>query len=218
MNIAVVTGASRGLGEAISEALIAEGYDVIGTSTTGHPTDVVPDMVKLNLNDRHSIQEGAEEIIERADGKIKLLYNNAGYLGHRGNLIDNVEDAIKVMQVNVLGLMELTALLVPHIQENGLIINMSSDAADPNSIKSFNHDAYNVSKASVDMYTRSLADSLAGRRIKVIATDPEWVATDMGGAGAPKRPSEVGEEAHRLIDTYDELVSGAKYVRGKLKS
>ena len=212
MQTAVVTGASRGLGEAIAEALLTQGYQVIGTSTSGEATDAVPNMVKLDLSDRASIHAGVKEIIERADGKINLLYNNAGYNNRSADaMLSDVDDALKVVQVNLLGLMELTALLLPQMDDNGLIMNMSSSAGDLPTLEGYNYGAYNVSKAAVDMYTRSLAKMVADRSLKVIATDPEWVATDMGGSGAPKHPAAVGEETLRLIANYDHLYSGGKY-------
>lgn len=218
MKTAVVTGASRGLGEAIAAAFQAEGYTVIGTSTSGQPTEQVADMVALDMNDHESIAKAIETLSELTADGIDILYNNAGFIGKRGSIVDDAADALKVMQVNTLGLMEFTQGLLPRINEGGLIINMSSGAGDIESVESFNYGAYNVSKAAVDFYTTSLARMVSDRGIKVIATDPEWVATDMGGSAAPKKPSEVGVEAVELVGNYDELVSGGKYRRAELKT
>lgn len=218
MKTAVVTGASRGLGAAIAEALAAEGYNVIGTSTSGQPTDSVTEMVQLDLSDAGSIKKVAETICDLAPDGVDLLYNNAGFIGKKGSLVDNPDDLVKVMQINTTGQMEFTAYMLDHMNENSLIINMSSGAGDEGSLDGFNYGAYNVSKSAIDFYTKSLARMIADRGIKVIATDPEWVATDMGGMGAPKKPVEVAMEAVELINNYDSLQSGGKYLRAKLKN
>ncbi|MDX1766382.1 MAG: SDR family NAD(P)-dependent oxidoreductase, partial [Candidatus Saccharimonadales bacterium] len=203
---------------AIARALRAEDFKVIGTSTKGKTNDAVDEMVQLDLTDRNSIKEAASKIRDISKDSIDVLYNNAGIIGDRGAMITDIDGALELMQVNLLGLMEVTALLLPAVNKGGLIINMSSGAGDEASLDSFNLGAYNVSKAAVDFYTKSLSRMIESKGIKAIATDPEWVATDMGGSNAPKRPEAVGAEAVELVNKYDQLVNGEKYWRADLKS
>lgn len=218
MKTVVVTGASRGIGKAIAAALKKQGYRVIGTSTSGTPNDAVDEMVLLDQNDRASIQKSAKQIVEFCPDGIDLLCNNAGFAGKKEDLIDDIDTALKTMQINILGMMELTTLLLPHINKQGLIIATSSDCADPEVTKVFDLGAYNISKAAVDMYTLSLGLQLTERGKKAIAIDPEWVITDMGSDDAFKQPEEVAQEVLMILEDYDAIQTGCVYLKGKVKA
>jgi 3-hydroxy acid dehydrogenase/malonic semialdehyde reductase len=160
---AVVTGASAGFGALTANALAAEGVRVAGGARRADRLET-EFAYPLDVTDPTSCQRFVEAVVE-AFGGIDILVNNAGLaLGRDPVWESKDEDERAVIETNVLGLMRMTRLCLPHIRDWGHIVNLGSIAG----IWSYpSGSSYIASKFAVHGYTRALRDDLQGRPIKV---------------------------------------------------
>jgi len=172
---AIVTGASSGIGAATARALEEAGARVgVGSRDTDGwrgPGSVVHD---LDVRDRASSELFVRRMVEELGG-IDILVNNAGLALGRDPVEEvDEEDERTMVETNVLGLMRMTRLCLPHIREWGSIVNLGSVAG----IWSYaNGSGYVASKFAVHGYTRALRDDLHGRPIRVTNVAPGLVET-----------------------------------------
>ncbi len=198
MKNVVITGVGRGIGKALAEKFLAEGFHVFGTSMTGTADYTHPELTlfKLDLRSSASIAEAAMAIIAVAQ-PVDILINNAGVL------LDEAETSLKpellrdTLAVNLIGTANFTELLKGAVAAGGHIINISSSAGSLELVGMESHEpghypAYKISKAALNMYTRTLAAELVGKAI-VSSVHPGWVQTSMGGAEAESTPAEAAE-------------------------
>ena len=182
--IALVTGATRGIGRAIAEELASKGAFVIGTATSEKGADTISaylgDKGKglvLNVADKESIDAVLEQIKEQF-GDIDILVNNAGIT--RDNLLMRMkdEDFDAVIDINLKGVYLVTKAVskVMMKQRSGHIINMTSVVGVMGNAGQTN---YAASKAGVIGFTKSCAKELASRGITVNAIAPGFINTDM---------------------------------------
>jgi 3-oxoacyl-[acyl-carrier protein] reductase len=184
--VAVVTGASKGIGASIAEHLAAEGAAVVvnyATSKEGADR-VVADIAKsggralavqANLADPAQIGRLFAET-KKAFGKLDILVNNAGV--YEFAPLENVtsEHFHKMFDLNVLGLILATQHAVRHFgPDGGSIINLSSVVA---TLAPPAASVYSASKAAVNAVTRSLAQELGPRKIRVNSINPGMVETE----------------------------------------
>jgi len=200
MKTGIVTGCSRGIGKAITETFLATGaYYMIGTSTSGKSKIVHPNFEswKLDLSNTEEIVAFVEGLNKRP---IDFLINNAGLLLDDPSNPVNRPTLEKTFQVNVFGTVELTELLLPQLVENGKIITISSDwgSFSESDFQAYPQ-AYKMSKAALNMYTKLLGQRLIHSSIQIAALDPGWVRTDMGGNSASRAPEEVAQELQEMI-------------------
>ena len=171
---AVVTGASSGIGAATAQVLAEAGARVAaGARRVDRLTD---GLFALDLDVRDSAS--CERFVERALaelGGLDVLVNNAGLaLGREPFWEGSDKDDTTMVETNVLGLMRMTRLCLPHIRPGGSIVNMGSVAG----IWSYpSGSGYVASKFAVHGYTRALRDDLQGRPIRVINVAPGLVET-----------------------------------------
>lgn len=205
MKTVVITGISRGIGEALAKKFLDEGYKVIGTSTIGKAkiNNVNLKVVKLDLSDASSIKDVGETIIKHAQN-IDILINNAGVSADEKPGKMDINVLRQNLEVNLIGLIQFTETLLPHIARNGQIVNTSSVmgalTADLGDIE-LDYPAYRISKTAVNMYTKTLASRVKIREIIVSSVHPGWVKTDMGGEGATREPEEAAKEIFKLATT-----------------
>jgi len=170
---AIVTGASSGIGAAISRALRAEGARVAGGARRVDrvETDVA---LELDVTDPASAEGFVAAAVEQLGG-VDVLVNNAGLALGRDPFDDSTEaDEEIVLETNVHGLIRMTRLVLPHLRDGGHIVNMGSVAgiwAYPNG------SSYVASKFAVHGYTRALREDLLGRPIRVTNIAPGLVET-----------------------------------------
>ena len=216
MKTVLITGASRGIGKATAEKFLKEGWKVIGASKSGRDNIRQPNfqMYELDMAQPASIKNFMD-ILKKASVKIDALVNNAGILTDNDQTI-NSETFRSTMEVNVFGLIDLTEQILPLINAGGHIINLSSGLGSITEATSGYYPTYRISKAAVNMFTRTLGARLKSKDILVASIDPGWVRTDMGGAGASRNPSEPANEIYELSTTnYD---TGYFWHRGKKRS
>jgi 3-oxoacyl-[acyl-carrier protein] reductase len=184
--VAVVTGASKGIGAGIARALAAEGARVVVNYATGRADAerVVADIVAREgraiavPGDVSKAEDVARLFAEtrRAFGRVDVLVNNAGI--YRFAPLEEVTEAEFQRQfgVNVLGTLLVAREAVRHLPpEGGSIINVSSvasEAAPPGTV------VYSATKGAVDTITRVLAKELAPRKIRVNTLAPGGVDTE----------------------------------------
>ncbi len=171
---AVVTGASSGIGAATARMLAEAGARVVGGARR---VDRLQTEVRLELDvtDPESCCRFVEQAVAELGG-IDILVNNAGLALGRDPVWDADEDDERTMiETNVLGLMRMTRLCLPHILDWGSIVNLGSVAG----IWSYpSGSGYVASKFAVHGYTRALRDDLHGRPIRVTNIAPGLVETD----------------------------------------
>lgn len=151
--IALVSGASSGLGEALAVLLAQKGYTVYGTSRKAAAESRFT-MLRMDVQDDASVQAAVAQIIAE-QGKIDVLINNAG-VGIAGPLeVMSINAIQQAFDTNVFGLIRLTQAVLPHMREahNGKIINISSIAAE---VALPYRAVYSATKAAVDRITEAL--------------------------------------------------------------
>jgi len=176
-----ITGASRGIGNAIAKSLLKENYTVIGTATSSKGVEqLIAEGIlgyKLELDDLERINASWEKISdEHLD--IDILVNNAGFT--RDNLILRMseDEWNDVMNVHLNGMFRITKrLLKPMLKKRwGRIINLSSTSAVLGNKGQAN---YAAAKAGIEAFSRSLASEVGSRGITVNAVAPGFINTDM---------------------------------------
>jgi NAD(P)-dependent dehydrogenase (short-subunit alcohol dehydrogenase family) len=194
--VAVVSGANRGIGLEVAAELARGGMTVVaGSRDPARGEEAVRPLLAegldvrprpLDVTDQASVEELAG-YVETELGRLDVLVNNAGiYPAGNATDIDLVE-LERTWQTNTVGAWRLTKALVPMMRRTGggRIVNVSSMSGSLAEMGS-DHAGYSVSKAALNAVTRVLAQDLAGTGILVNSVCPGWVATDMGGPGAPR--------------------------------
>src|SRR5437764_11795776 len=175
--IALVTGASSGIGEATAERLAKAGYKVYGTSRRGaRPGQRSFEMLALDVTSDESV-EGAVSEVMRRDGRIDLLVNNAGFgVAPGGAEESSIEQARSIFETNFFGLVRMTRAVVPHMrrQRSGRIINIGSVLG----LLPMPYGAlYAATKHAVEGYSESLDHELRTRGIRVAVIEPAYTKT-----------------------------------------
>ena len=176
--IALITGASKGIGWALTEKLINENYFVIGTSRNSEINGFKNDSfhsIKLDLSNHSSISNAQKEIL-RNFNHIDILINNAGIGPDLDTLIPEVNSFNETFNVNVTGTVFFTEDLIKIINENGIILNVSSKMGSLDVCELTDSVAYRMSKSALNMYTKILSNRLKGK-IRVASIHPGWVKT-----------------------------------------
>jgi short-subunit dehydrogenase len=178
--IILVTGASSGLGLATATALAAQGHTVYGTSRNINKVkDANFNLLEMDVTDDNSVGLGIAKI-NRAEGKIDVLINNAGN-GITGPLYAMpVEYAKKQFDVNFFGLVRVCSAVLPGMIENkqGMVINIGSLAG----LFGLPYQGlYSASKFAVEGYSESLRMELQNTGIKVAVVNPGDFKTDFTG-------------------------------------
>jgi NAD(P)-dependent dehydrogenase (short-subunit alcohol dehydrogenase family) len=186
-----VSGGNRGIGLAVVRDLAARGFTVVqGARDPASAPRVEGDVLprRLDVTDRASIDALTAEL-----DRVDVLVNNAAINYDTWNRAATTDlDFVRAtMETNLFGAWALSQALLPHLRRSGhgRIVNVSSEAGSLAGMGG-GTPAYQVSKAALNAFTRTLAGELRGDGILVNAVCPGWVATDMGGAGG--RPVEEG--------------------------
>ena len=187
--VALVTGASRGIGRAIALTLAAHGFRVVGTGTTeagaagvtqalsAQSAPALSRGVALNVNDAAASDALIESIVKQ-DGGIHVLVNNAGVTRDQLAMRMKDDDWSAVMETNLNAVFRLCrAVMRPMMKQRyGRIINITSVVGAAGNPGQAN---YAAAKAGVAGLTRALARELGSRNVTVNCVAPGFIATDM---------------------------------------
>ncbi|HEX2113009.1 MAG TPA: SDR family oxidoreductase [Alphaproteobacteria bacterium] len=195
MPAVLITGAGRGIGLEFARQYAADGWTVLATvrdPAKGAPLAALGKQVEVHLldvTDRPAIAMLAHELDGRA---IDILICNAGIYGNRSKQEFGAVDWAEweaVLKTNVMAPLALAECFVDHVarSERKLIVMMTSQMASTEEASGGAY-VYRSSKAALNNVAKNLSEDLAARGITVIAMDPGWVKTDMGGASAPLTP------------------------------
>ncbi|OHC68762.1 MAG: short-chain dehydrogenase/reductase [Rhodocyclales bacterium RIFCSPLOWO2_02_FULL_63_24] len=177
IGVALVTGASTGIGEATAERLARAGYRVFGTSRRAAAAGQRPfEMLTLDVTSDASVDALVKELIRRV-GRIDLLVNNAGFgVAPAGAEESSIEQARAIFDTNFFGVVRMTRSVVPHMrrQGKGRIINMGSVLG----FLPMPYGAlYSATKHAIEGYSESLDHELRTRGIRVSVIEPAYTNT-----------------------------------------
>ncbi|WP_225859134.1 oxidoreductase [Streptomyces albicerus] len=199
--VALVTGASSGIGKETALALVAAGFDVAGT---GRDTSRVTPLggvafIDLDVASDHSVTTAVQQVIERF-GRIDVLVNNAG-IGSIGAAEEtSLAQAQGVFDTNVFGVMRMVNEVLPHMraQGRGRIINLSSVLGFlPQPYMA----VYAASKHAVEGYSESLDHEVREHGVRAIIVEPAYTRTGFEANSAkPDMPLEVYANGRQTVD------------------
>src|SRR5215207_7818710 len=175
--VALVTGASAGIGEAAARALVDAGFTVYGTSrkaATGEKREGVV-LLPLDVTDDGSVTGVVREVLERS-GRIDVLVNNAG-VGIAGAAEESsIEQARALFETNVFGAIRMTRAVLPQMREQGCgrVINVSSvQGLVPAPFGAL----YAATKHAIEGYSESLDHEVREYGVRVLLVEPAYTRT-----------------------------------------
>lgn len=203
--VAVVSGANRGIGKAVAERLASLGATVYaGTrrlEAARATTGIV--LVRLDVADEATIVEAIQRI-DAESGRLDILVNNAAIYDEdvEDLATEPMEKIDAVLDVNLRGAILLAKHALPLLlrRRGGRIVNVSSGAGSLADGVSTDGPAYGISKAGLNGLTSYLHGAYASRGLLANSVCPGWVRTDMGGPRAP-RSVEKGAETPLWLAT-----------------
>ncbi|MDR7127272.1 SDR family NAD(P)-dependent oxidoreductase [Pseudotabrizicola sp. 4114] len=226
--VALVTGASRGIGRATAEALLREGYDLHATyRTAAQPAEGLVALgqelgrrVVLHHFDA-AIPGSLDQLVRDFSGvRLQTLVLNAGAIEFED--FPNYDEQIwdRTMETNLSANLRLSVRLQAALTDGGSIVMVASTDG---LIGAYASMAYAASKAALMNLTRSLACNLGGRNIRVNAVAPGWITTDMTSEGSSASasvtplgrdgtPDEVADAICFLASRKASFISGATLV------
>ena len=191
--VALVTGASQGLGKALALAYAGEGAKVVVNSRSEESIRPVAEEIEgqgaevlavaADVSEAGDVQKLVDAAVEKF-GRIGVLVNNAGVLGPRVEILEFPEDEWrKVIDANLTGPYLVSKAVIPHMPDGSSIINVVSGVSVEGRAE---WGAYSVSKFGIEGLTQILAAELEERGIRVNAVDPGGMRTDMRAAAYPE--------------------------------
>src|SRR5438477_143322 len=200
--VAVVTGASSGIGEAAAHELVGAGFTVYGTSrkaTVGEERDGVV-FVPLDVTDEESVAGAVHEVLARS-GRIDVLVNNAG-LGIAGAAEESsIEQARALFDTNLFGSIRMTRAVLPQMREqgSGRVINVSSILGlVPAPFASL----YAATKHAMEGYSESLDHEVREYGVRVLLVEPAYTGTSFDTNAVPAdQPLPLYAQRRQVLDT-----------------
>jgi NAD(P)-dependent dehydrogenase (short-subunit alcohol dehydrogenase family) len=211
--VALVTGASSGIGEASARRLAAAGYRVFGTSRRAAAAGARTfEMLTLDVTSVSSVETALGELMQRA-GRIDLLVNNAGFgVGLAGDEESSVAQAQAIFDTNFFGTVRMTRAVVPHMRRQGAgrIINVGSVLGF---IPMPYMAIYSASKHAIEGYSESLDHELRTRGVRIVVVEPGVTKTPFD-ANLLEPDSKI-DEYHRaraaLNERYQQVVAAGDH-------
>ena len=221
--VALVTGASRGIGRAIALALAAQGYTVIGTATSDAGALAITEALaslggrglRLDVNDAAGVDAAVDAIV-KADAGLQVLVNNAGITRDTLALRMKDSDWDAVLDTNLKAVFRCSRAVMRTMmkQRCGRIISITSVVGASGNAGQAN---YAAAKAGVAGMTRSLARELGSRNITVNCIAPGYIATDMT-ADLPeaRKAALLGQIPLGRLGTPDEIAHAVVFLASPL--
>ncbi len=208
MKTVLITGAGRGIGLALTKEFTEHGYQVLGTYRDEKSAKELLDFAKTNksvltttidVRNEKTFTPLKEQL--KKIGGIDILINNSGIIGDRGrSLLElDLNTVEEVLQVNTLGPIRITKLVLPFMNKGASIAQISSLMGSIADNGSGGYYDYRMSKAALNMFNMSLAKDFPD--ITCLTLHPGWVQTDMGGAGASVSATDSARGLCKVIRT-----------------
>jgi len=209
--IALVTGASSGIGAATAERLARAGFKVYGTSRRAAQEGQRSfAMLPLDVTSDESVETTVTEVL-RLEGRIDLLLNNAGFgVAPAGAEESSLEQARAIFDTNFFGIVRMTRAVVPHMrhQGDGRIINVGSVLGF---LPAPYMALYAATKHAIEGYSESLDHELRTRGIRVSVIEPAYTRTqfDANFVQPDSKLDEYREVRAALTKRLKEVIEGA---------
>lgn len=198
--IAIVTGANRGIGFGVAQALAAQGYKVFmfgrNQEQITKATSQVPNAegLVLDISDTQQVRTIAAQLIQKLT-HVDVLINNAGVIIESANAhLANTDPEIvlETININTLGALRMTQAFMPLLDQATAprIVNISSGMGGLSEMGG-GFPAYRLSKAALNALTTFIAADAHNPKLKVNSVCPGWVRTDMGGSQADRSVEEA---------------------------
>ena len=225
MKTVLITGIGKGIGKALKERFLSEGYFVVGTFNSEKPEDEKNFVsYNLDLSKKESITSCAKGISKlglpaQAGKKIDILINNAGVMLDDGIEILIPDKLRQTLEVNLIGTADFTEKNLANLSKEAHIVFVSSEAGSVTlTEEGISHEpgyypAYKISKAALNMYMATLADRTMKEGLTVSAVHPGWVRTSLGGDEAPILPEEAANDIFKLAISKPQ--TGGFWFKGK---
>ncbi len=213
----LVTGATRGIGVEIANALEANGATVYAGARD--PTDVGSASqrpIELDVTNDRSIAAAVARLDDEV-GQLDVLVNNAGVAGPEAPLHEvGIDEIDATFAVNLRGPVALTSRALPLLLESpgGRVVNVSSGMGALGEGMSGGYPPYRISKAGLNGLTVYLHGEYGSDGLIANAACPGWVRTDLGSPNAPKSPAE-GAETPAWLATFEPGSPGGLFWRDR---
>ncbi len=171
----IITGASRGLGQAISERLIEKGEEVLGLAR--NPSGMSFDAIECDVSDYASVKNASKEV-KRMKKPVTAFINAAGVASMNMAVTTDVSTVQKLIQTNLVGTIYCCQLFAPIMlrQKQGSFINFSTIAV---ALALKGESVYAASKAGVESFSRAFAREMADFNVRVNCIAPGPIRTDL---------------------------------------
>ena len=195
--VALVTGASRGIGKAIAEQLMADGYLVCGTATTESGAANIDAWINgaglaMNVTEPDSVDAALAQVVEQY-GPVAVLVNNAGITRDTLMMRMKDDDWNAVIDTNLSSIFRLSKAVLKGMTKArwGRIINISSVVGSMGNAGQAN---YAAAKAGIEGFSRAMAREVGSRNITVNSVAPGFIATDMTDALGDDQKAKLAEQ------------------------
>lgn len=226
--VALITGATRGIGRAVAIRLANAGFDIAlnyrkdnddltNTKLEIEKAGVICFPVQGDVSSFEDCERIAKELFEKF-GKIDVLVNNAGVTKDMLLMRMKPEDFTGVIDVNLVGTFNMTRNVVPYMVKarSGRIVNISSVVGIEGNAGQTN---YAASKAGVIGFTKSLARELGSRNILVNAVAPGFIETDMTSVLSDSVKDEIAKKISlRRMGSVDDVAGVVEFLCGSASS
>ena len=199
--VALVTGASSGIGKAASVALVEAGFEVVGTSR--HASSVAQrdgvTFLDLDVTNDESVTTAVRRVIERF-GRLDVLVNNAGTGAAGAAEESSVAQTQRIFDINFFGLVRMTKAVLPHMRARGRgrIINISSVLGI---VPAPYMAVYAATKHAIEGYSESVDHEVREHGVRVLLVEPAYTRTAFdANAVQPDAPLPIYAERRRVFD------------------
>ncbi|HEX2942586.1 MAG TPA: SDR family oxidoreductase [Rhodopila sp.] len=207
--LALIVGATRGIGLEVTRRFLARGWNVIATARKPAQAAALQELAKahpgrvsvpaLDMDDAAAVDGFAATLAGRT---LDAVLVNAGVAGpeHRSANAATAAEIGALMFTNAIAPIRLARSLVSHVRPGTGVIAFTSSIMGSVALNSGGHELYRASKAALNSLTRGLWGELQGHNLTLLSLHPGWVRTDMGGSSAPVSVEESGAGLVQVIE------------------